>query len=126
MSRKSKILKHIFLFILIVFLSCKSNKKEIDNSNSIKYSIENNLEYLELGKSIEVILHSKNLEKRLLKITTKGNSSFSNTYSTNRGFHLTINAKKENINDGVYEIFLTEVLKNDDRVERIIRIPVKE
>lgn len=126
MSRKSKTLKHIFPFILIVFLSCKSNKKEIDNINSIKYSIENNLEYLELGKSLEVILHSKNLEKRLLKITTKGNSSFSNTYSTNRGFHLTINAKKENINDGVYEIFLTEISKNDERVERLIRIPVKE
>mgnify|MGYP003633869563 CR=1 FL=1 len=126
--KKRKLLKLILLFTLIMFLSCKIDKKETEKTvykSDIKFSIENNKEYLELGKSVEVILHSKDLGKRLLKITTRGKTSYSNAYSNEKGFFLTINATKENIKDGFYEMYLTEVLRNNDTIEKTVRIPVK-
>jgi hypothetical protein len=126
--RKMKLLKLILIFTLVIVLSCKIDKKETEKAgykSDIKFSIENNKEYLELGKSVEVILHSKKLGKRLLKITTRGKNSYSNTYSNEKGFFLTINATKENIKDGFYEIYLTEVSRNNDTLEKTVRIPIK-
>ena len=54
-----------------------------------------------------------------------GKSSFSNTYSSEQGFHMTINAQEDNIKDSFYEIYLTEILYSKDTIERLVKIPVE-
>ena len=112
----------LFLFCVI---SCKEKKEGIDKNGELKYSITNGKTYIEIGTNSEIILHSKNLGERLLKITTRGKSSFSNTYSSEQGFHMTINAQEDNIKDSFYEIYLTEVLNSKDTIDRFVKILVE-
>ena len=126
--KKEKLLKLILLIILTTTLSCKTEKKEnekTEHKKNVGFSIENNKKYLELGKSTEINLHSKDLGEKILKITTKGNTSFSNSYSNEKGLFLTVNASKENIKNNFYEIYLTIVSKNNDTIEKTVRIPIK-
>ncbi|MCL7755140.1 hypothetical protein [Polaribacter sp. Z022] len=113
------------ILTLLVSLSCKEKKEGIDKNGELKYSITNGKTYIEIGTNSEIILHSKNLGERLLKITTRGKSSFSNTYSSEQGFHMTINAQEDNIKDSFYEIYLTEVLNSKDTIDRFVKIPVE-
>lgn len=120
-----KIFKYYMILTLLVSLSCKEKKEGIDKNGELKYSITNGKTYIEIGTNSEIILHSKNLGERLLKITTRGKSSFSNTYSSEQGFHMTINAQEDNIKDSFYEIYLTEILYSKDTIERLVKIPVE-
>ena len=111
----------------MIILSCKIDKKETEKTeykSEVNFSIENNKEYIELGKSTEINLHSKDLGKQILKITTKGNTSFSNSYSNEKGLFLTVNPNIKNIENDFYKIYLTIVSKNNDTIEKIVRIPV--
>ena len=120
-----KIFKYYMILTLLVSLSCKEKKEGIDKNGELKYSITNGKTYIEIGTNSEIILNSKNLGERLLKITTRGKSTFSNTYSSEQGFHMTINAQEDNIKDSFYEIYLTEVLNSKDTIDRFVKIPVE-
>ena len=113
------------ILTLLISFSCKEKNEGIDKNGELKYSITNGKKYLEIGTDSEIILHSKNLGERLLKITTRGKSNFSKTYSSEQGFHMIINAQEDNIKDNFYEIYLTEVLNNKDTIERLVKIPAK-
>jgi hypothetical protein len=152
---KNKILNYIVFGIITLnfLISCLNNdttklkegketesktevNKTTENQSEFVYSstdkveiiIENDAEFLIVGKPTKIYLKKENIYKRLIKTSVKGENTvdLNNLIIDTSGLTLLITATKDNLLDGNVEIQLTERVENGEDYIHKLLVPVKK